>query len=221
MRRNICCLLTMILLVPTILGGCIDPQKPSERIEGLSNAINNINCSRYEFEIHEYLTEYDDDVSQDCIGIVVYYNGAGANYLNRINDLLVIKKEVEKYINENAAVFEGFLCYIICYWLIHKEANIPVPSIDFYSDIAINSDKSYYMDGMEINDDCYIEQFEDIKLDVERLTINDEYTYSFDPEILLSFPKLQYLNIPSRFDLNDDLKKALPEDCEIEYTYVG
>ena len=220
MLRNICCFLTMILVVPIILGGCINHTKNSERIEGLSNAINNINCSRYEFEIYERLAEYDD-VSQDCIGIIVYYNGAGANYLNRINDLFVIKKEVEKYINENATILDGFLCYITCYWLIHKEANIPVPSIDFYSDIAINSDKSYYMDVMEINDDCYLEQFKDIKLDVERLTINDEYTYSFEPEILLSFPKLQYLNIPSNFDLNDDLKKVLPENCEIEYTYVG
>lgn len=219
MRRNICFLLTMILIVPIILDGCINSKKPSERIEGLSSVIDNINCSRYEFEIHEYLPEYDS-VSQDCIGIIVCYNGAGANYLNRTNDLLDIKKEFEKYINENTEIFEGSLCYIFCYSLINKESNIPKPYIYFGSDIAINSDKSYYMNSMEINDDCFVEQFKNINLDVERLIVNEEYTYLFDPEILLSFPKLQYLNIPSNLCTNNDLKKILPKDCEIEYNYV-
>ena len=91
MRRNIYFLLSTILIVPIILGGCINSKKPSERIEGLSSVIDNINCSRYEFEIHEYLPEYDS-VSQDCIGIIVYYNGTGANYLNRTRAYLKTQK---------------------------------------------------------------------------------------------------------------------------------
>lgn len=210
-------LLLPVIISMLVLGGCADKKEQSERCAGLYSVINNIHCNRYEFEVDEYL----ENVKYAQIGICVYYDDT--YYSNNIEDLFQIKNEVEMYINDNTDMFLESYCSIVCYSSDDKEANIPIPYIDLYSDSRIkNSNIKYTLNCMEINSKCSYEQFNITEPTIEKITINYEFTsyYDFDSSILSCFPNLKFLCIPSKLCENEDIKKAVPNDCEIKYVTV-
>lgn len=211
-------LLLSIIISMFVLGGCADKNEQSERCAGLYSVVSNINCSRYEFEVKENL-EY---VKYDHIAIYVYYDDT--YYSDKIKDLFYIKNEVEKYINENIDLFLESDCSVICYSSDDKDANIPSPYISLYSDGKINnSNIKHTLNCMEINSRYSSEQFDITEPTIENLTINYEFTISckFDSAVLSCFPNLRSLCIPSKLCENEeDIKKAVPNDCEIKYVAV-
>lgn len=217
MKKSIGLLLPIIISV-FVSGGCTGNKELSERCDGLYTVINNINCNRYEFELREYL----ENVKYPQIGICVYYDDA--YYSDKINDLFHIKNEVEKYINENTDLFLESYCSIVCYSSDDKDANIPIPYIDLYSDSRIKSSNTKYtLNCLEINSGHPNKQFNITETEptIERITINYEFTYDFDSSILSCFPNLKSLCIPSKFCENEeDIKKAVPNDCEIKIEIV-
>lgn len=202
-----------IIAALMLLSGC---STENQRTDSLYDIINDINCTRYEFTVDEY-EDYDS------IAVNVFYDEAYSK--DKINDLLIIKKEIEKYINENISLYSSDKIGITCYSLsdMDKEGRIPISYISFVNNEAFSDKAENKLDHMEINSECFSEQFENISLsDIDTLKISSEFTFSdhsFDNSILACFTELSELRISSAYSVSEDeIKTLLPEGCTVEYT---
>lgn len=206
----------LIIIICTILSvvlwaGCSSKSDISSdaRIIGLRDELELNKNERYEIVIYDYLPKHDQ------IGIIIYYDDINFNQ-KKINDLMDIKKSIERYMIENKELYSKCICNLTCYSLDKKNFNIPINYINFYNSTYIS--ENWCIDCMEINENCEYESYSNQSLDIKTLSINFEYTKVFDINILTHFPNLTCLNIPSvLIQESEDIKTKLPENCTINY----